>query len=321
MTHSLPVAALRLILRLTLLTALVFNTVQIASQERSLPTISVLNVEVQGVHAELIPIFVDTLNSHLASSDKVAVIDRLRQRSLLGEEGLDIIACISETCLAEIGARIGAGLIVVGSIGKAGSAVVVNLKVLDIDTGRTAARTVGEYESVDLLLAGCGDIANELIENAGLSRRQVSGIAFELAMLFPDSISVSAVYQVSNWFSVGVWGGWKDRYSLSYIPGNLEIVAGLRAEGGTKVVFGDKTRGFAIALIHSFPVFVDLIDTVLPDFIFEQRKRYELLLLPSGVGLYYKNFMLNIVPGIPTLGRGYWFIEIGYSFMPGNAAL
>lgn len=289
------------------------------STETPTPAVAIMSIEAQGIDEGTIAIYSDTLGYHLSRSGLVDVVDRFQQRSLLGEEGVDIAGCISDECLSEVGRRIGIDLIVVGSIGRVDSITSLNFKIIDARSGSVTTRISEQYSSISELLNRSDRLATKLIQSFSSVNGQARSRSVDVSAFLPQSFSIGISYRVNSWFAVGIWGGFKDRYSLRYIPGDLEIVTGIKVDGGLRTVYGDAANGFGVVVIHSLLAYIDLThihltDHVLPDFVFDDRTRYELLLIPTGLGVNIRNLLIVVFPAVPVLGRGNWYFEIGYTF-------
>jgi TolB-like protein len=107
----------------------------------------------------------DRLRAELFNTGKVNVMERDQMQEILKEQGFQASgACTDEACLVQMGQMLGVERLITGSIGKLGSMFMVNLRAIDVSTGRIAkavSRDInGGIEEVVVYLRG---IAKELV--------------------------------------------------------------------------------------------------------------------------------------------------------------
>ena len=67
---------------------------------------------------------------------KYTLVERQAMGEILKEQGLQQSGCVSSECAVEVGAALGAQLIIIGSISKVGTIFSVNARMLDVETSR-----------------------------------------------------------------------------------------------------------------------------------------------------------------------------------------
>lgn len=118
-------------------TVLLTLTTSIAAQEQKLNW-AVINLKngngISEGEAELIS---DRLRVELFNTGLVNVMERDQMQEILKEQGFQQSgACTDQACLTEMGQMLGVNGMVSGSIGKLGSMFMVNLRVIDVQTGQ-----------------------------------------------------------------------------------------------------------------------------------------------------------------------------------------
>lgn len=100
--------------------------------------IAVLNLEARGglTESEILTVS-DRLRGELISTGAFNVLERGQMAAILEEQGFQQSSSCSEaSCIAEVGELLAVHRMVGGSIGKVGRVYSVNLKVIDVQSGR-----------------------------------------------------------------------------------------------------------------------------------------------------------------------------------------
>jgi TolB-like protein len=102
------------------------------------PAIAVLNLkESSGVTTGEAELLSDRLRAELFNTGSFTVMERDQMQQVLKEQGFQKSgACTDATCMVEIGQLLGVKQIITGSIGRLGSMFLVNLRSIDVTTGK-----------------------------------------------------------------------------------------------------------------------------------------------------------------------------------------
>ena len=139
---------------------LVFSILS-AQQEEA---VAVLDLEGGGISLIEAASLTDRLRTQLVQTGKVAVIERGRMEQILAEQDFQLAGCTSNECAVEVGQLLGVTSIVAGSIGKVGATFSIDIRVIDVQTGRITRTISRDYRgAIDGLLAEMTPIASELI--------------------------------------------------------------------------------------------------------------------------------------------------------------
>jgi TolB-like protein len=80
-------------------------------------------------------ILTNIIIDELVKNGKYTVIDRANRDKILSEQGFQQSGCAGDQCVVEMGQLLGVGKIVVGAIGHLGSTYLVNLQLINVQTG------------------------------------------------------------------------------------------------------------------------------------------------------------------------------------------
>ena len=90
---------------------------------------------------------------------RVRLVERGQMQDILKEQGFQLTGCVSDACAVEVGQLLGVKNIVVGSVGAAGSFILLTVRVLDVGSGEIvfneSVRTRGGID--ELLEKGIND--------------------------------------------------------------------------------------------------------------------------------------------------------------------
>ena len=101
-------------------------------------TVDVLDFEGIGVSQEEARALSNRFGSEFLelAGYKYTLVERQAMGEILKEQGLQQSGCVSSECAVEVGAALGAQLIIIGSISKVGTIFSVNARMLDVETSR-----------------------------------------------------------------------------------------------------------------------------------------------------------------------------------------
>ena len=143
-------------------------------------TISVMNLKPgSGISEGEALTLTDRLLVELVRTTRYEVTERARRDEILKEVGFQQTgACDEASCLAQIGKYLRVQKMVGGSVGKIGKTYSVNLRMVDVETGRIEQTAVKDYPgNIDYLLTtAMKDVAWQLARG-GLSKREQEELA------------------------------------------------------------------------------------------------------------------------------------------------
>lgn len=116
----------------------------VLAQERL--NIAVVDLDPQGVPDSENKIISDRLRSDLFNTNKFHILEREKMEEILDEQGFQSTGCTSTECAVEIGKIVGVNRIVAGSIGKIGSLYTLNIRLIDVETGRVEKTAIEDCQ-------------------------------------------------------------------------------------------------------------------------------------------------------------------------------
>ena len=179
--------ALRTLTAVSLFAMLLIVSSPLAAQEIS--TIAVLSIDATVISRDEARVFEDYLSSHLVQTGKYRVIDRKQREVMLEEAKFATSGMGDEREQLEIGKLLSAEYIIVGSLGKLGSSIILNLKLIQVETGSTNATASETYRNMDAVIKDSNNLVLSLLgEGGGREKRTVSadgrGSSIEIITLF-----------------------------------------------------------------------------------------------------------------------------------------
>jgi len=134
--------------------------------------IAVWELESQGgLSAQEAALVTDRLRLEIVQTGCFEVFERGQMNLILEEQGLQQSgACSESECLVEFGKLIGVPRIIGGSVGKIGQSYTINVKLIDVSSGRILAPVIVDCRKCsieDVTFKSLGDVAKRLCRFAG----------------------------------------------------------------------------------------------------------------------------------------------------------
>jgi TolB-like protein len=133
--------------------------------QQTVKRIAVLELQGQGVSEAEAKTLTDRLRSRLVNTNAFHVLEREQMDEVLQEQGFQQSGCVSDECLVEIGRLVGVEQMVGGSIGKIGQTYTLDLRIIDVTSGRIVKTVSDDYR-------GDADGLLEVLESAA---QQIAG--------------------------------------------------------------------------------------------------------------------------------------------------
>ncbi|MFH1761512.1 MAG: CsgG/HfaB family protein, partial [bacterium] len=118
----------------------------VESSKGEIPSIAVLDFEARNVPDGDATAMSDRFRYELLKTRRFRVMERNQMRLILEEQGFQQSGCVEENCVVEVGQLIAVTKIVTGSISKVGGIYSVNVKMLDVSTGKIEENTVEDCD-------------------------------------------------------------------------------------------------------------------------------------------------------------------------------
>ena len=126
-------------------------------------TAAVLDLEAkEGVSAGVVSTVSDYLRTQLVKTNRFTIVTRENMEAILKEQKFQMTGCTSQECIVEIGQLLGVHKMFTGSIGKVGTTYLINLKIIDVQTGKIDKADAEEAYTEDQLLPAIRNLANKM---------------------------------------------------------------------------------------------------------------------------------------------------------------
>ncbi|MGB0714848.1 MAG: hypothetical protein ACPGXK_03165 [Phycisphaerae bacterium] len=115
----------------------------------------------------------DLCRDALQQTDRFILVDRMSMREILGEEDLmAILKCDDTRCLVNYGRKLRAQKLITGRLSKAGSSIVMSMKMLDVSTAAIDAHVTERCRhGIDEILDRMDAVTERMIQDAIRRRR------------------------------------------------------------------------------------------------------------------------------------------------------
>lgn len=135
--------------------------------DTSVITAAVLDLEFkEGVSAGVVSTVSDYLRTQLVKTNKFIIVTRENMESILKEQQFQLSGCTSQECIVQLGQLLGVRKMFTGSIGKVGTTYIINLKIIDVQTGKIDKADAEEAYTEDQLLPAVRNLASKMAGTA-----------------------------------------------------------------------------------------------------------------------------------------------------------
>jgi tetratricopeptide (TPR) repeat protein len=114
---------------------LLFTSVAFSQDKKTAAAVMDLRAE-EGVSQSVSRTLSDYLRTELVSTDKFVLVTRENMEEVLKEQKFQLSGCTDQECAVEAGKLIGVRKMFTGSIGKVGATYIINLKIIDVESGK-----------------------------------------------------------------------------------------------------------------------------------------------------------------------------------------
>jgi len=155
---------LKIIVTLNLIFYLTFAATINLPAQMTKKTIAVLNLEArEGISKSGAATLTDRLRSELVNLESYIVLERGRMDDILKEQGFNQSGCTSSECAVEAGKLLGVQQMVAGEIGKVGNVLTLDIRMIDVETGKILNAYQFDYKGdASGLLTLIKDVAAQL---------------------------------------------------------------------------------------------------------------------------------------------------------------
>ena len=152
-------------IRIFFVVFLLFFTSLAFSQEQKI-TSAVMDLRAEeGVSQSVARTLSDYLRTQLINTDKFIFVTRENVEEVLKEQKFQLSGCTDQECIVEVGKLLGVRKMFTGSVGKVGATYIINLKIIDVESGKIEKAEKEECAKCkeDALLVSVNNIVNKII--------------------------------------------------------------------------------------------------------------------------------------------------------------
>lgn len=138
---------------LTIIFVMALSAAAVA-QDQKRTSVAILELEPKGVPEVEVSALSDRLRGELIAGGAFDVMERGKMQEILKEQGFQQSgACNTDACAVEVGQLIGVEKMIAGSLGRVGKTYSINLRLINVKTGRIERSIMRDYTGeIDRLL-------------------------------------------------------------------------------------------------------------------------------------------------------------------------
>jgi len=136
------------------------------SDRSSLPRVAVMDFRVDNISRSEANMVIDLMSNELHNTGKYSVLERSQRDDALLEIQFSVSDVSDEATQLRAGKLLSAEMIAIGSIGKVGSRIAVNIKLVRVETGMTVLSATELYDSIDSLVDGIKPLVRKLLQSS-----------------------------------------------------------------------------------------------------------------------------------------------------------
>ena len=217
----------------------IFSTLTGLADQDAVRSIAVLEFEARGVSELEASTLTDRFRSELVRTHTFVQIERSRIDQITNEQKLQVSGVVSDAKLVEIGELLGAEFLVLGSIGKLANTYTIDLRVVEVQSGKIIASysrdhrgavdgLLGLFREIAVEIAGQKITTSEVIPDSTRAVSHNAGLSDILSAELKARKDAAEDYSKFMWSLGGVF---------SAIGGSM-VVPLLGGAVGTSAVFG-----------------------------------------------------------------------------------
>jgi hypothetical protein len=97
--------------------------------------VAVVDLKADGVPARTARTVSDMIRTDMVNTGRFTVIERAQMDAIMKEQGLQMTGCTDQDCAVQVGKIVSARKILVGSVSPLGTAIVINVRIVDVEKG------------------------------------------------------------------------------------------------------------------------------------------------------------------------------------------
>jgi hypothetical protein len=128
------------------------------------PNVAVSDLEATGVSASSAVVVTDWVRGELVRDGMINVVERKNMEKILAEAAFQQSGCTNQECAVRLGKLLNANVIVVGGLGVLFGSHVINIRAVDVETGKVFYSDTARGKDVDEIQAAVIAMARRLAE-------------------------------------------------------------------------------------------------------------------------------------------------------------
>lgn len=125
-------------------------------------TIAVMDFNAKDVSQSIALSVSELIRTELINNGKYTVIERSSMKEILNEQGFQQTGCTDTSCAVKIGKLLSAKKILVGSVMRLGSKLIISGRIIDVEKGIGERAASGKADSVEQLDVGVIEFINNI---------------------------------------------------------------------------------------------------------------------------------------------------------------
>ncbi|HDR06467.1 MAG TPA: hypothetical protein ENN88_02425, partial [Candidatus Coatesbacteria bacterium] len=154
--------------------AVIFLLIAAAALAAPKVKIAFIGLEAKGVSESAAAGVAISFRDALINTRRFEVVERERLAALMEEQGLAISGCVTTECFIQVGQLAGAQKVVVGDVAQVGGSYIVNVRMVDVYSGRVEQSFSEVSRSLDGLFTVANSLAVKLSETITVEGTVVS---------------------------------------------------------------------------------------------------------------------------------------------------
>lgn len=153
-------------IRAAVIAVLLFVSAHLLPAQAEKPLIAVLPFQAIEVSASTAQIIATLFETNLVNTDAYTVLSQNERQQILDAQEEAVSDCTDEACAVEIGKLLAAEQIIMGTVAALGKKLIINAKIIDVESSKTLAAGNQSANSIEELDIACEKLTVLLVEKA-----------------------------------------------------------------------------------------------------------------------------------------------------------
>ncbi len=190
--------------------------------------IAILDLEAKNVPRATASAVTDMITTEIVNTGAFEVVERNQMDGILKEQGFQQSGCTDQSCAVKIGKLISARKILIGSVSKLDRALIINIRMVDIEKGVAELAAMEKAESESTADEAAKKIVRKIFE------KTVAGPEPREKTPTPEKEQPIETFSTSGYYTRGIVPGWGQIYAGSRTKGYI-FMAGFVVAGAAAI--------------------------------------------------------------------------------------